>query len=215
MNKILMYLGAFTLLSTTAFAGGTLPKEPVQVPAATAQSYITNYRTATLNFFAHGYLLNLESTAAMSPNGVRMYNGLEGEQMKIVLAPLNSSFEVSNGPCYMQSDERLCPKYCDIVQIDAMGAPESVSPEQAGNCVNFCIECRKYETVNAVTIFNKTLNTLRAAGFKYVRIYNGIDAGSKRYVVYIPVDAQGKEVAVDQIFVGDWTSALTNAKYPR
>lgn len=214
MNKIILYLAAFTLLSATVYAGGNQPKLPVQVPSATAQSYINNYKSATLNFFTHGYLLDVASTAAMSTSGVRLYNGLVGDQQKIVLTPLNSSFEVGNGPCYMQSDRRLCPKYCDV-QMELIDAPESVAPSEVTECVNFCIECRKYETVNAINIFTQTLSALGNAGFKYVRIYNGLDAGSKRYVVYIPVDAAGREVAVDQVYVGDWTSTLTNAKYPR
>jgi len=41
-----------------------------------------------------------------------------------------------------------------------------------------------------------------------------MDAGNKRYVVYVPVDNTGREVMLANLFVGDYNSVLSNCKYP-
>jgi hypothetical protein len=183
------------------------------MPAATAQAFINNYKTNTVNFFAYGYLLDISKTKTMSPTAVRVYNGITSDTLqKMVVVPLTSAFKVNTAQmCMMQSDDRLCPKLCDIV---SESAGVMVSGAEASSTVNACMECLRYETANALVVFTPTLTALATAGFNYVRIYNGMDATSKRYVVYVPVDGQGREVITPNMFVGDYSSVLMNCKYP-
>ncbi len=217
MNKLSILCGLAMLLNSaanaqTASPSPTAPKEPMQIPSAMAQTYITNYKASVLNFFAHGYLLDIAKVKNMSSTAVRVYNGLDKTNQKMVVTPLDAGYNVNtNAPSFMTTDQRLCPKVCDIVSMEE---DRTVSGAQIGNMVNTCMECRKYETVNAVTIFTSTLNALAAAGFRYVRIYNGQDASARRYVIYVPVDAAGKEVMLENLYAGDNTSVLSNCKYP-
>lgn len=213
MKKLLLYCSAFFLLSGDTFAGGT-PKNPVPTPSATAMTYINTYKLQTQNYFAHGYVVDLGSVQGISSTGVRIYNALNNGKQAMIIAPLNTSYQVNaGGACYMQSDERICPKYCDIVEME--GGSTQVNAAQVSSCVDMVINSRQYESVNALTVFTPTLNTLKDVGFRFVRIYNGMDAAGKRYVIYMPLDADGKEVVLGNLFVADNTSVLENCKYPR
>ncbi|MBL7717484.1 MAG: hypothetical protein JNL72_01505 [Flavipsychrobacter sp.] len=130
----------------------------------------------------------------------------------VLMVPLNSTYKVNTGGTnYMQSDASLCPKVCDIA---GTSEASQVPGGQVSSMVNSCIDCREYESANAVVVHTPTLTNLQNAGFTRVRIYNGMDGSGKRYVVYVPIDERGQEVATDNMFVGDNTCVLTNCKYP-
>jgi hypothetical protein len=199
-------------MSSNTFAGGIIPQAPRATPSATAMTYINTYKLQTQNFFAHGYVIDLASVSGLSTTGVRIYNALNNGKQAMILAPLTSSFQIqTGGTCFMQSDERLCPRFCDIVEADEA---TQVGTAQASSCVDMCISSHRYESVNALNIFTSTLKTLQEVGFKFVRIYNGVDATGKRFVVYVPLDATGKEMILENLFVGDFTSVMENCKYP-
>lgn len=213
MKKLLLYCSAFFLFSSSALAGG-VPRSPSPTASATAMTYINTYKLQTQNYFAHGYVVDLGSVPALSSTGVRIYNALNNGKQAMIIAPLNSSFQINTGgTCYMQSDERICPKYCDIVEME--GGATQVASAQVSSCVDMVITSRKYESVNALNVFTPTLNTLKDIGFRFVRIYNGMDVAGKRYVVYMPLDADGKEVMLPNLYVADNSSVLENCKYPR
>lgn len=214
MKKFLLLCGvAIGLLSTAYAQTAPTPKAPAPMPYGTAMGYVTNFKANTPNAFAHGYLLEINKVKTMSPYGARVYNGLSSTNAQnMAITPLNAQYKVNtSGTCYMQSDERLCPRFCDIVgQEPAMAA----SPSTVSANVNTCMECNRYETVNALVVHTTTLNALSSAGYNFVRIYHGMDAGSKRYVVYVPLTAEGTEVTTGNLYVGDNTNTLTNCKYP-
>lgn len=216
--KRIIVLSSFTLACWVQAEAQVLqnPKPPVSVPAGTAQAYINNYKNNTLNYFAYGYLLDITTVKAMSPVAVRVYNGLTSDSIqKMAIVPLNSNFGVmTNAPCKMASDDRLCPRACDIDGVSSLAQVSQATGTEVSNTVNTCMECRMYESANAIVVFTSTLQTLATAGFTYVRIYNGMDAGNKRYVVYVPVDNTGREVMLANLFVGDYNSVLSNCKYP-
>jgi len=153
MKRIFVLASLMLMQYSDAKAQATpVPKPPVQLPSTTAQAYINNYKTNTLNFFAHGYLLEISKVKSMSPIALRVYNGIQNDTIqKMVIAPLNNQFKINTAsPCMMQSDERICPKFCDIVgEEDAA----QVWGAQVSNTVNACMECLRYESVNALVVF--------------------------------------------------------------
>lgn len=213
MNKLLLLCNMVLLAGLTASAQSVpAPKMPVQMPAATAQGFINTYKSTIPNFFAHGYLLDINKAKTMSATGIRIYNGFSGTEMMMVATPLDAAYKTNmGGACYMNSDQRLCPRICDIATPEE-GA--QILGAQVATLVNTCIECKKFEAVNAMIVFTPVLNNLAGAGFDMVRLYNGMDANSKRYVVYVPVDGEGSEIMTDNLYVGDYTNVLTNCKYP-
>jgi hypothetical protein len=212
MNKIFLVCGFLLGFMAEAMAGAIVPKAPTQMPAATAVGYINNYKDNMPNYFAHGYLLEISKVKSMSSTATRVYNALQGTNKMMIITPLTSSFNVNTGASsFAQTEGRLCPKLCDIVSDEVA---VQVAGGEVNTCVNTCLEGNNYEPVNAMVVFTSTLTALGNAGYKFVRMYNGMDATGKRYVVYVPVDNDGRDVIAPGLFVGDASNTLTNCKYP-
>jgi hypothetical protein len=213
MNKLFLCCIAALCLQVKASAQAQpVPKAPVPMPKSVATSYINNYKSSVNNFFAHGYLIDIVKAKSISANGVRVYNGLTGTDQSLVMVPLLPNYKVNaSGTNIMQNSSSLCPHECDIA---SPGEAAQVNGSQVSTLVNACMECHKYEGVNAMVLHTTTLVSLLGLGYNYARVYNGMDAGGKRFVVYVPINAGGQEVWPETLYVGDFTNTLVNCRYP-